>query len=166
MLNFFAVDFSISSSTLDLRFLYSEALFIGCSCTVCMFSIYWYYVVNSSLSCRIALAVSSLVLTDPVVWCLILSTSLVKKSLKLLQFFTLVGFSSQESHGRLKNRVSSMARYLEWSIFVSVCGSSPTSDNSLQSTMQVNSTVVGVVGSRCESNAISFSCSCFGSTVT
>ena len=39
MLKFCAVDFSTSSSTLSLRSLYSELLFAGCSCTVCMLAI-------------------------------------------------------------------------------------------------------------------------------
>ena len=38
MLNFCAVDSSISLSTLDLRSLYSEALFTGFSCTARMFA--------------------------------------------------------------------------------------------------------------------------------
>ena len=47
-------------------------------------------------------------------------------------------------------------------IFFLVNGSSPDLVNSFQYSMRVNSTAVGVVGSYCESNAISFSCSCFG----
>ena len=46
-----------------------------------------------------------------------------------------------------------------------VNGSSPALTNSLQSSMRVNSTVMGVVGYHCESNAISFWCSCIGRIV-
>ena len=67
MLNFCAVDFSISSSTLDLRSLYSEALFTVFSCTVRMFAISFCCGVNDSLSCRISFAYSPLSLTEPVV---------------------------------------------------------------------------------------------------
>ena len=37
--------------------------------------------------------------------------------------------------------------------------------NGIQSSMRANSTVMGVVGFQCASNAISFCCSCFGRTV-
>ena len=66
MLNFCAVDFSISLSTLDLSSLYSEVLFTGCSCTALMFVIYFYCAVNALLSCKIELGASSLSLTEPV----------------------------------------------------------------------------------------------------
>ena len=89
-----------------------------------------------------------------------LSDSLVKKSFKLLQFLALVGLSCQVPHGRLKNKVSSMESYAEQIIFFSVNGSSLASENSLQSSMQVNITVMLVVSSHFEPNAISFSC-CF-----
>ena len=46
-----------------------------------------------------------------------------------------------------------------------VNGSSLCLVNSLQSSMHVNSNAMGVVGSHCASNAISFSCSCFRKTV-
>ena len=67
ILNLCDVNFSISSSTLALRSLYSEALFTGCSCTLRMFVIYCCCAVNASLSCRIALADSSLSPTELVV---------------------------------------------------------------------------------------------------
>ena len=47
-------------------------------------------------------------------------------------------------------------------IFFLVNGSSPDLANSFQYSMQMNSTAMGLVGSHCESNAISFSCSCLG----
>ena len=96
MLNFCAVDFSIILSTLPLRSLYSDSLFNVCSCTARMITISCCCDANYLLSCRIALAVSSLSPPDPVVWCLMLDASLVKKSLKLFQFLALVGLSRQE----------------------------------------------------------------------
>ena len=94
-----------------------------------------------------------------------LAASLVKKILKLLQFLALVGLSLQVSHGRLNNAVSLMARYAEQMIFFSLYGSSPASTNSLYYLMRVNSTAMGLVGSHCAPNEISFYCSCFGMTV-
>ena len=94
-----------------------------------------------------------------------LAASLIKKILKLLHFLMLVGSYRHVSHGRLNNRVSLMARYAEQRVFFSVNGSSPDLANSLQSLMRLNSTAMGEVGSHCASNAISFSYSCFGSTV-
>ena len=67
MLNFCVVDFSISSSTLDMRSLYSEAMLTGCSCTSHMLKISCYCAANTSISCRIALVASSLSPTEPVV---------------------------------------------------------------------------------------------------
>ena len=125
--------FAISSSTLNLRYLYYEALFTGCSCTPRMFTIYCCCDANASLSCRISLKASSLSLTDPVVWCLMLDASLVNKSLKLLKFLELLGLYLQVSHGKLKNPVSFMERYAKRMIFFSVNVSSPSSENSLQS---------------------------------
>ena len=90
-----------------------------------------------------------------------LDASLVKKSLKLLQFLALVLLSCQVPHGRLKNKVSSMESYAEQRFF-SVNGSSLALENSLQSSMQVNITVMLVVSSHFEPNAISFYCSCLG----
>ena len=72
---------------------------------------------NALLICRIALTGSSLSPTDLVVGCLILDESLVKKSLKLIQFLELVGLSHQVSHGRLNNTVSLMESYAERRIF-------------------------------------------------
>ena len=94
-----------------------------------------------------------------------LAASLVKKILKLLLFFALMGLSHQVSYGMLDNPVSLMARYSDQIVSFSVNSSSPDLANSLKSSIQVNSTAMGVAGSRCVSNAISFSCSCFGSTV-
>ena len=76
-----------------------------------MFTIYCCCAANAFLSCRISLAATSLSPTDPVVLCLILGDSLVKKSLKLLHFLTLVGLYFQVSHGRFNNPVSSMESY-------------------------------------------------------
>ena len=157
--------FAISLSTLALRSLYSEVLFTGCYCTARMLAVSFCFVASASLGFRIALAASSLILTDPVVLCLMLAASLVNKSSKLLQFLALVGLSRQVSYDRLKNPVSLISRYAEQRIFFSVSGSSPDLANSFQSSMQVNITAMGVVGSHCVSNAISFSCSCFGRTV-
>ena len=84
---------------------------------------------------RLALEDSSLSPTEPVVRCLMLSASLVKKSLKLLQFLALVGLSCKASHGRFNNTMSSMERYSEQRIFSLVNGSSPALENSLQSSM-------------------------------
>ena len=103
--------FPISSSTLDLRSLYYEALFTGCYYTASMFAIYCCCYENALLSCRIALADSSFSTTDTVVWCFMLSASMVNNSLQLLQFLDLVDLSRQVSHGRLKNPVSSMVIY-------------------------------------------------------
>ena len=94
-----------------------------------------------------------------------LAASLVKKRLELLHILALVGLSRQLSHIRLNNTVSSMQGIQIKGYFLSVNGSSPASANSLQSSMRVNSTVMEVVWSHCASNAISFSCSCFGRTV-
>ena len=76
-----------------------------------------------------------------------------------------MGLSRQVSHGRLNNPVSFKESYAEQRIFFSVNGSSPDSENNLQSSMQVNGTEIGVVGSHFISNAISFSWSCFRRTV-
>ena len=67
MLNFCAVYFSIISFNLDLRSLYSEALFTGCTFTVIMFVIYSCCDANALLSCRMALEASSVTLTETVV---------------------------------------------------------------------------------------------------
>ena len=94
-----------------------------------------------------------------------LAAYLVNKSLKLIQFLALVSLSLQVSHGRLNNTVSSVASYAEQRIFFSVNGYSPDSVNILQSSIQVNSTVMEEAGYHCASNAISFFCICFGRTV-
>ena len=94
-----------------------------------------------------------------------LAASLANKSLKLLYFLALSGFYFQVSHGMLNNLMSSMERYAYQGIFFSFNGSNPALANSFQYSMQVNSTEMGVVGSHCESNSISFSCSCLGGTV-
>ena len=118
MMNFCAVDFpSVCLLWIWGPSLYSEVLFASCSCTAHMFAISYLCDANYLLSFRIALADSSFSPTEPVVWCLIFAASLVKKSLKLLQFLARVGFSFQVSHGRLNNLVSSMARYAERRIF-------------------------------------------------
>ena len=67
MLRFFAVDFSIGSSTLALRSLYCEALLTGCYCTARVFAIYCCFAENYLLSCRISLAASSFSLTETLV---------------------------------------------------------------------------------------------------
>ena len=67
MLNFCAVGFSMSLSTLDLIYLYYDALFTGCSCTARMLAIYCCCDVNASISCRIALEASSLSPTETMV---------------------------------------------------------------------------------------------------
>ena len=61
--------------------------------------------------------------------------------------------------------MSSMASYAEQRIFFSVDGFSPALENTLQYSMQVNITAMGVVGSHCASNAISFYFSFFGRKV-
>ena len=94
-----------------------------------------------------------------------LDASLVNKSLKLLKFLELLGLYLQVSHGKLKNPVSFMERYAKRMIFFSVNVSSPSSENSLQSSIRVNSTTIGVVVSHFSSNTISFYCSCLGRTV-
>ena len=109
--------FFISSSTLDLRSLYFEALFSGCSCTAWMFIIYWCCAANALFGCSIALPYSSLIPTEPVVWCLMLAASFVKNSFKLVKFLAIVGLSCHVSHGRLNNIVSYMSRYAEKIIF-------------------------------------------------
>ena len=91
---------------------------------------------------------------------------MVKKSLKLLQFLALVGLSRQVSHGRSNNLMYLTERYAEKRIVFSVNISYPASKNSLQFSMQVNITAMGVVGSHCAPNATSLSCSFFGRTVT
>ena len=63
MLNFCAVDFSINSSTLAMRSLYSEALLTGCSCTSRMFTISCCCDTNALIACRITQAASSLIMT-------------------------------------------------------------------------------------------------------
>ena len=110
--------FSISSSNFTLRSLYSEALFTGCSCTVRMFTISCCCAVNASLGCRITLVDSSLSPTKQVVWCLILTASLIKKSLMLLQLLALLWLSRCVSHNRLNNIVSLMSSYAERRIFL------------------------------------------------
>ena len=147
------------TSNLSLRSLYSEALLPGCSCTERMFAISCCCDENDLLSCSITLESSSLSPTDPVLWCLMLAASLLKKSLKLLHFLALLGLSHQVSHGRLNNPVSLMENYAEQRIFFSVNVYSPASVDSLQSSMRVNSTAMVVLGYHCSSNAISFSCS-------
>ena len=121
--------FAISSSTLNLRYLYYEALFTGCSFTPRMFTIYCCCDANASLSCRISFSASSLSPTEPVVWYFMLADSLVKKNLKLLQCLDLVGLHFQVSPGRLNNLVSLMERYAEQMIFFSVNAYSPSSAN-------------------------------------
>ena len=59
--------FAIRLSTLDLRSLYSEALFTGCYCTSRMFKMSCFCAANNYISCGIELAASLLSTTDPVV---------------------------------------------------------------------------------------------------
>ena len=111
------------------------------------------------------LAASLLIPTESVVWCLMLNASLIKKSLKLHQLLALVELSRQVSNDRLNNPVSSMEIYARQRIFFLVNVTSPSSANSLQSSMQVNSTAMGLVRYHFTFNEISLSCSCFGRTV-
>ena len=155
MLNFFAVYFSISSSTLALRSLYYKALFTGCSCTTRMLAISCFCSANALLSCRIELSASFLSYTDTVVWCLVLVSSLVKKSFKLLLLFcacglVLTGITCQVEQSSVFDGKVCRAKY----IFFLVNGSSPALENILQSSLQFNSTAMGVVGSHCAYNAI------------
>ena len=75
-----------------------------------------------------------------------LADSLLKKILNLIQFLALVGLSCQVSYGRLNNSVSSIARYAELRISFSLNGYYPALENIFQSSMRVNSTMMGVVG--------------------
>ena len=95
-----------------------------------------------------------------------LDSSLVNKSLQLLQLLALAGLSRQVPHGRLNKPVSLMEMYVEQRVFFSANGSSPALANSLPSSIRVNSNVMGVVRYHFESNVISLSCSCFRRTVS
>ena len=155
-------------SSVRLLWLWGTCILSHCSSVVPIQSTclqFLFFSENYLLCFRISLAASSLNPTEPVVWCFMLAASLVKKSLKLLQFLALVGLSHKVSHARFNNPVSSMARYTEQRIFFLVNGSSPASENSFRSLMQVHSTAMGVVGSHFASNSISFYCSFFGRTV-
>ena len=66
VLNFCDVGFSIRLSSLALRTLYYEVLLTSYSCIARMFAISCCCSVDPSFSCRIALAVSSLSLNEPV----------------------------------------------------------------------------------------------------
>ena len=66
----------------------------------------------------------------------------------------MINRNSQVSHGGLNNTVSSMTRYAYRRIFFSVNGYYPALESIFQSSTQVNSTTMGVVGSHCASNTI------------